>query len=513
MRRALAALALAALLGSSVSPVAASALQLTIQKVGSGSGTVISTQAGIACGTDCASSFASGTIVSLAATAANGSTFTDWGGACAGISHTSRCRLSMDAVKTVKVAFKLNAELALTMAASPNPVSAGQLLMYTFGIVNHGPNASDVELLHTLPNGAGLRTATASQGTCRADTGVPVTVTCTLGTLANQARATATIAVVAGGTKTFSSVAHVGSTVTVDPVPANGWASDAVIVGALPGDPVVVAAGDIACDPLDSVNKGGIGSTNWCHQKFTGELLPGLHPTVILTLGDNQYLDGNLRAFGQSFGTTWGRLKTLIHPSPGDHDYLTPGAAGYFEYFGAAAGNPSEGYYSFDVGAWHLISLNAACAAVGGCGIGSPQEQWLQADLAAHPSRCTLAYFHFARFSSGILGSSSAGDAFWQDLYAAGADVVLSGHAHSYERFAPQTPKGAADPTRGLTEFVVGTGGRDHNAFLAPLPNSQMRDADTFGVLKLVLHPTSYDWEFVPEGGHTFTDAGTASCH
>jgi 3',5'-cyclic AMP phosphodiesterase CpdA len=189
-------------------------------------------------------------------------------------------------------------------------------------------------------------------------------------------------------------------------------------------------------------------------------------------------------------------------------------AAGYFGYFGAVAGDPAQGWYSYDIGSWHVVVLNSNCARVGGCIAGSPQEQWLQADLAAHPAACTLAYWHHPRWSSGTNhGSNASVDAFWRDLYAAGVEVVLNGHEHNYERFAPQTPDGAADPESGIREFVVGTGGRSHYPMAAALPNSDVRNTDTFGVLALTLHADGYDWEFVPEAGQSFTDSGSGTCH
>jgi len=229
-----------------------------------------------------------------------------------------------------------------------------------------------------------------------------------------------------------------------------------------------------------------------------------------------------------SFEPSWGRVKALIHPVPGNHEYDTGGAPGYFDYFegvGASngpAGPRGLGYYSFEVGAWHLIALNSNCAFVagGGCAAGSAQEQWLAADLGAHPAACTLAYWHHPRWTSGAdVGNDPEMSALWNDLYAAGADVLLSGHAHRYERFAPQgatTPAqtaGTADPVRGIREFVVGTGGRDHAAPGLVQANSEVRDTNTFGVLELTLHPSSYEWRFVPEAGGTFTDSGTAACH
>jgi hypothetical protein len=198
----------------------------------------------------------------------------------------------------------------------------------------------------------------------------------------------------------------------------------------------------------------------------------------------------------------------------GNHEYNTPGASGYFNYFGAAAGDPTKGYYSYDLGDWHIISLNAMCENVGGCDASSPQITWLKNDLAASTKSCTLAYWHHPVFSSGSTHSSDPKmKPAWDALYAAKAEVVLSGHEHNYERFAPQTPAGVADSTNGIQEFVVGTGGRSHYGFGTIKANSEVRNSDTYGVLKLTLHSGSYDWQFVPVAGKTFTDSGSTNCH
>jgi hypothetical protein len=170
------------------------------------------------------------------------------------------------------------------------------------------------------------------------------------------------------------------------------------------------------------------------------------------------------------------------------------------------------GYYSFDLGKWHVVALNGNCSDVGGCDKGSPQLTWLTNDLATHPAECTLAYWHQPRWSSGQHGSSTRYDAMWRALQGAGVDVVLNGHDHTYERFAPQTPDGVASPT-GIREFVVGTGGKNHYAWSTIAANSVVRNNDTFGLLQLALHPGSYDWQFLPEAGKTFTDTGTSACH
>jgi len=265
------------------------------------------------------------------------------------------------------------------------------------------------------------------------------------------------------------------------------------------GDPVLVGAGDI-------------GTCAGTGDAATAALVAATAGTVV-TLGDNVYSSGTAAQFAGCYGPTWGRFKSRTRPAPGNHDYLTPGAAGYFGYFGAAAGPRGKGWYSYDLGAWHIIALNSNCGIVG-CGPGSEQNRWLRADLAAHGAQCTLAYWHHSRFSSDYSHGNNAGVApFWDALYQYGADVVLSAHAHDYERFAPQTPAGRADPAFGIREIVSGTGGESHYGFKAPQPNSQVRNAATFGVLKLTLHSRGYDWRFVPQPGKTFTDSGTGSCH
>ena len=303
-------------------------------------------------------------------------------------------------------------------------------------------------------------------------------------------------------------------------------ATHASVLAASGGDPVIAAAGDIACDPADSKFNGGAGVSNGCRQLATSNLLVNSGLAAVLALGDNQYYCGSYSAFMGSYDLSWGRVKAITYPSVGNHEYLThggsspstgcdasnTGAAGYYQYFGARAGNPSQGYYSFNVGAWHLISLNTQCSSAGGCGTSSPQGQWLAADLAAHPNQCTLAFFHIPLFSSGGRAASNA-NGFWQLLYAARADVILNGHDHIYERFAPQTPTGTLDAANGIREFIVGTGGANMTSLSTIVANSEVRNSSTFGVLDLTLRATGYDWNFVPEAGKTFTDAGSGTCH
>ncbi len=302
-----------------------------------------------------------------------------------------------------------------------------------------------------------------------------------------------------GGTFTLSDLSEADHTITATVTDSGGLAAAGyVTVSIKSATHVLLAAGDIA----------GCGSEK---DEETAALLDGL-PGTVLTLGDNVYPVGTDANFANCYDPTWGRHKDRTRPTLGNHEYLDPGAQGYFNYFGAAAGEMGKGYYSFDVGDWHIIALNSECSAIGGCGIGDPQGQWLQADLAANPSACTLAYWHRPRFSSGKQGNKSTVRPFWDLLYAAGADVVLNGHDHTYERFAPQDPAGNADPGRGIREFVVGTGGKTLYDFRVPKPNSEVRNNLAPGVLKLTLHPTSYEWEFVPIAGQTFTDSGSAEC-
>jgi hypothetical protein len=282
--------------------------------------------------------------------------------------------------------------------------------------------------------------------------------------------------------------------------------------------PVLAAVGDIACAPP------GTPTDSTCHQQQTSQLVLGAAPTAVAVLGDNQYDNGTAAEYMGSFEPTWGRFKSLIWPVPGNHEYGTSGAAGYFGYFGPRAGDPSLGYYSYDLGYWHLIALNSSCAGPAMPGppscanvsqgqVTTAEVTWLNGDLAAHPGVCTLAYWHHPRFSSGLVGDSPGTGALWDSLYAHGADVVLNGHDHDYERFAPQGPAGNADSQRGIRQFVVGSGGKSHFQFPgAALPNSEVRNDSAFGVLFLTLGPGNYAWTFQAEDGTTL-DSGANACH
>jgi acid phosphatase type 7 len=264
-------------------------------------------------------------------------------------------------------------------------------------------------------------------------------------------------------------------------------------------DAVLVGAGDIS----DCSGPG---------DEATAKLLGQIRGTVY-TLGDNAYESGTPTEFNNCYDPTWGRYKGRTRPSVGNHDYYTADASGYFDYFGSAAGDPKKGYYSYDLGEWHVVSLNSNCEYVGGCGKSSPMVSWLKQDLASHPKPCTLAYWHDPLFSSGYHGSDPKMKPSWDALYAANAEVVLNGHDHDYERFAPQSPSGAADSARGIREFVVGTGGRELRPFGTIMAHSEVHNAHTFGVLKLRLHPKSYEWKFVAVAGKTFSDSGSDQCH
>jgi hypothetical protein len=258
------------------------------------------------------------------------------------------------------------------------------------------------------------------------------------------------------------------------------------------------------------VAAGDIGSCTSAGDDATGALLESLGGTI-LGLGDFAYPNSSAQDFASCFEPSWGRHKARIRPIIGN-EYQQPGAAPYFAYFGAAAGDPSEGWYSFDTAGWHVVMLNSACNKNSGCGAGSPQALWLEADLAASSRPCTLAALHDPRFSSGQLGVDDTTLALWQILYAHGVDVLLHGDDHAYERFARVNPNGVAEPLRGIRPFIVGTGGASlHNPDEAE-PNSEVRDNSTYGVLRLTLEPTSYAWQFHGAGPGTFTDSGSESC-
>jgi acid phosphatase type 7 len=265
---------------------------------------------------------------------------------------------------------------------------------------------------------------------------------------------------------------------------------------------VLIAAGDVArCEDLTMA-------------RATTKLLDKI-PGTIAVLGDLTYPHGRPAEFAECYAPTWGKHRARTRPAVGNHDYETKGASAYFAFWGAAAGDPAQGYYSYELGKWHIVVLNSNCREVGGCHAGSLQERWLREDLEAHETNCTLAYWHHPLFSSGIRPAHAQRlelRPLWQALHEAGADVALAGHEHNYETFGPQDAMGNADP-KGIRSFVVGTGGTTLTPLTDPRPNSEVREWKTHGVLKLTLRPKDYSWEFVPVKGADFKDSGSAACH
>jgi len=266
------------------------------------------------------------------------------------------------------------------------------------------------------------------------------------------------------------------------------------------GGPVLIAAGDIA-----TCESGG-----GADQKTAAlvETIPG----TVVPLGDLAYNSGTVKQFADCYDPTWGKFKARTRPVPGNHEYGTPGAAGYFSYWAGVAGGIVKNYYAYDVGGWRLYALNSNCEFIGGCQKGSPEQLWLAADLQKYPTDCVAAYWHHPLFSSGVHGDDENMRDIYQTLYSAGAEIVMNGHDHDYERFGPQDPFARADPVYGIREFVVGTGGKKHYKFHQIKPNSQVRNQPTNGVLKLTLGSGTYQWRFIPVDG-TFTDSGSGTCH
>ena len=296
------------------------------------------------------------------------------------------------------------------------------------------------------------------------------------------------------------------------------------------GSPVIVAGGDIAC------TAGSTPSATKCQQLATSDVAVAQNPDAVLPLGDNQYEIGSLSDFQTIYDPSWGRMKAISRPVPGNHEYgytgtgVTPtNGAGYFTYFGDRSHPQQPGctskctsWYSWDIGSWHMIALDSQCAEIGGCNPGSAQYQWLVNDLNANAAKqCVMAYWHIPVFASSLDRQPDMG-ATMKLLYDKNADVVLNGHAHYYERFAPQQPVfdatagkyvGVADPARGIREFVVGTGGKSFFSFGTVQPNSETRIANTFGVLKMTLNDGGYSWNFLPTNVGGSSDSGTGTCH
>jgi len=298
----------------------------------------------------------------------------------------------------------------------------------------------------------------------------------------------------------------------------------AVSVRPTRGAVTVAAAGDIACDPDAKGYNRGRGVAGRCHQRATSDVVKDIDPDAVFALGDLQYQAGTLANFRASYDPTWGRFKDITYPIVGDHEYGDPEAAGYFAYFGARA-TPQDlqcdsgcrGYYSFDLGAWHVIALNVICdklPAGDGCSTESPQNRWLQHDLelASKTTACTVVLMHEPRWSSSHKQSPQLAP-FVTTMYKNGVDLILSGSSHTYERFAPQNPTNKLDLTAGITQIVVGTGGAHFTGFLQTQSNSQVRRSNVFGVLELTLQDAAYSWSFRPDPSTPFNDSGHRACH
>jgi acid phosphatase type 7 len=264
--------------------------------------------------------------------------------------------------------------------------------------------------------------------------------------------------------------------------------------------------------PTETIIIAGDIAGSWGADAATAALVKGM-PGIVMTAGDNVYDRGSATQFTTYYAPTWGQFLDRTYPVPGNHDWATADAAGYFGYFGTRAGPPGLGYYGFVAGTWHVYALSGDCSQVGGCARGSPQYEWLKAQLASESSRCVMAVWHEPRFSSGPHGDSLSVLPLLRVLYRAGAEIVVNGHDHLYERFGRSRPNGQRDRATGIRQFTVGTGGAPLYQIHHPLaPNSRVR-ASTHGVLKLTLWDGGYSWEFVPVAGGHFTDSGSSSCH
>jgi hypothetical protein len=418
-------------------------------------------------------------------------------------SSTFRCALdgaafaacSSPATYTVGAGSHTYSDVAVDAAGNVDPTPATQSWTVTVPdttppdtSITAGPASS------TTSTSAQFSFASSESGStfrCTLDGGAPAACT-----------SPASYSGLATGSHTFT-VAATDAAGNVDPTPAaQSWTVQA---GSTQADPTLVLVGDQhACDgPGLSAVATLIGSLDksW----------------PIVSLGDASGDTGTLTEYQSCLDPFWGSLKPRVHPALGNHDWRTGNANGYFGYWGAAAGPVNQGWYSFDVGTWHVIVLSSYCGKVGGCSAATPQGKWLAADLAAHTNRCTLAVWHHPYYTSFVQPDYSGGQSgiqgFWKPLYQAGADVVVNAHSHDYERFAPQDPYGAADPQRGIRQFIVGTGGGELHTNYVQVANEEAVNDATWGVLELTLHASSYDWKFVPVAGSSYTDSGTGSCH
>jgi hypothetical protein len=342
------------------------------------------------------------------------------------------------------------------------------------------------ELVVTIP-AASIAVGDQIQVTASAASGIPTALSWT-----SSDEAVATVSQSGLVTGVTAGIA----TISVSAGERSGRATVNVVETEGTGSATLFAAGDIATCTND-------------FDEATAKILDANPTGVVAPLGDNAYVDGTAAEFASCYAPTWGRHLARTMPAVGNHEYQTPGATGYYGYFGAKAGDPAKGYYSYDLGEWHVVVLNSNIAH----DAASPQLAWLRADLTANRKACTLAYWHHPRFSSGNHGNDSRESAIWDALYAHDADVILNGHEHNYERFAPQTPAGVADASRGIRAFVVGTGGTPLRAIGTPKANSEVFNSTSHGVLKLTLSADGYAWQFLAVAGQSFTDSGSGRCH
>jgi len=416
----------------------------------------------------------------------------------------------------------------LTQPASPtdaNGVATGSLSATAIGTKTVSATADGTAITQTASVMVTAGPLSASQSTIAPLPAsiAPGTETSTIRVRANDAYANP----IAGATVQLAATGS-GNTLTQPTAPtdatgvASGTLSSTVeetktISATIDGTPLTQTATLTVVSATSSevlVGAGNIARCDRSNDEATAALIDNI-PGTVFTAGDNVVVDGSAADFTNCYDpvTTWGRFKARTRPAVGDKEYVTADAAGYAGYFGSAAGPAGSFYYSYDLGDWHIIVLNDQSTFVP-TSAGSPQELWLQADLAAHTNQCTLAIWHQPRFTSFNTPPRSSVKRLWDDLYAAGADVIVNAHYRNYERFAPQTPDGVADAQNGIRQFVVGTGGQ--TGFQTPsslLPTSEAFNSTTFGVLKLTLSAGSYTWEFIPAGSGTFRDSGSGSCH
>lgn len=361
------------------------------------------------------------------------------------------------------------------------------LALLTLSCIDLPGITSPGRLVVTIPANGSIAVGEDVQVTASAAPGIAGTLSWTS---SNEAVATVTQSGVVRG------VTEGSATISVSYGESSGSATVRVVEPPPPGSAVLLAAGDIATCTND-------------FDEATARILDAYPFGIVAPLGDNAYVDGTAAEFANCYAPTWGRHLARTMPAVGNHEYRTPGATGYYGYFGAKAGDPAKGYYSYELGEWHVVVLNSNIAH----DAASPQLAWLRADLEANRKACTLAYWHHPRFSSGNHGNDSRESAIWDALFEHDADVILNGHEHSYERFAPQTPDAIADDSRGIRAFVVGTGGTLLRGMGTAKANSEVFNSASHGVLKLTLAVNGYSWQFLAIAGQSFTDSGSGSCH